>query len=166
MCNNFSVQIVILCAALAAAHASLLAAPLVSTGISAESRQQDAWGNYAYGYDIRDGATGSMNAKVEVGKAVAVAAPLGLAAAAPIALANGLVAGNGLLANGVIAGNGILANGVIAGNGILANGLVAGHGLAAPLAIGNGLLGAPIGLGVGRLGLAAPLGIGLGKAIL
>ncbi|GBN94827.1 hypothetical protein AVEN_58644-1, partial [Araneus ventricosus] len=46
-----------------------------------------------------------------------------------------------------------LANGVVAGNGILANGLVAGHGLAAPLAIGNGLLGAHYGLGVGRLGL-------------
>ncbi|GBO38064.1 hypothetical protein AVEN_174368-1, partial [Araneus ventricosus] len=35
------VQVVILCAALAAAHGSLLAAPLVNTGVSAESRQQD-----------------------------------------------------------------------------------------------------------------------------
>ncbi|GBN49895.1 hypothetical protein AVEN_45264-1, partial [Araneus ventricosus] len=34
-------KVVILCAALAAAHGSLLAAPLVNTGVSAESRQQD-----------------------------------------------------------------------------------------------------------------------------
>ncbi|GIY32961.1 hypothetical protein CEXT_292841 [Caerostris extrusa] len=104
---------------------------------------------------------------------VAPAAAIG--AAAPIALANGLV-GNGLIANGLVGnglianglyGNGVLANGVIAGNGILANGLVTGHGIAGPLAIGNGLLGAPYGLGVGKVGLAAPLGLGLGlgKAI-
>ncbi|GIY46588.1 hypothetical protein CDAR_408381 [Caerostris darwini] len=88
-----------------------------------------------------------------------VAPAVAIGAAAPIALANGLVAGNGLIAHGLI-GNGVLANGVVAGNGILANGLVAGHGIAGPLAVGNGLLGAPYGLGVGRLGL------GLGKAIL
>ncbi|GIY32963.1 hypothetical protein CEXT_292851 [Caerostris extrusa] len=102
---------------------------------------------------------------------VAPAAAIG--AAAPIALANRLVAGNGLLANelnagngllanglvgnGLIAnglyGNGVLANGVIAGNGILANGLVAGHGIAGPLSKGNGLLGPPYGLGIRQVGL-------------
>ncbi|GIY82696.1 hypothetical protein CEXT_436641 [Caerostris extrusa] len=66
------------CAALVAVSASgLIAAPLVNTGVSATSSTQDAYGNYAYRYDIQDAATGSINSKAEVGKvgAVAVAAP-------------------------------------------------------------------------------------------
>ncbi|KAF8787638.1 hypothetical protein HNY73_009216 [Argiope bruennichi] len=98
-------KVVIFCAALAAAHASLLAAPLVSTGVSAESRQQDAFGNYAYAYDIRDGATGSINSKAEVGKAaaIAVAAPAiaaPLAYGAPLGLGYGVGLGHGALGLG------------------------------------------------------------------
>ncbi|GIY71476.1 uncharacterized protein CEXT_14121 [Caerostris extrusa] len=67
------------CAALVAVSASgLIAAPLVNTGVSATSSTQDAYGNYAYRYDIQDAATGSINSKAENGKergAVAVAAP-------------------------------------------------------------------------------------------
>ncbi|GIY24154.1 hypothetical protein CEXT_262081 [Caerostris extrusa] len=68
-------KIAFFCAALVAASAY---APLVNTGVSAVSNQQDAWGNYAYRYDIRDAATGSLNSKAEVGKvgAIAVAAQL------------------------------------------------------------------------------------------
>ncbi|GIY46566.1 uncharacterized protein CDAR_408211 [Caerostris darwini] len=159
-------KVVIFCAALAAAHASLvgtygLVAPVLAAGP----------------LGIGKGLIGAVPAVATVSSQrtainhVAPAAAIG--AAAPIALANGLYAGNGILANRVVAGNGlianglygngVLANGVIAGNGILANGLVAGHGIASPLAIGNGLLGAPYGLGVGKVGLAVPLG--LGKAI-
>ncbi|GIY48380.1 hypothetical protein CEXT_11671 [Caerostris extrusa] len=63
------------CAALVAVSAY---APLVNTGVSAVSNQQDAYGNYAYRYDIKDAATGSLNSKAEVGKvgAIAVAAPV------------------------------------------------------------------------------------------
>ncbi|CAL1287737.1 unnamed protein product, partial [Larinioides sclopetarius] len=107
-----------MCAAVAAAHASLLAAPLVSTGISAESRQQDAWGNYAYGYDIRDGATGSMNAKAEVGKAVAIAAP---AIAAPWGYAAPAIAAPAIAAplayGGIVGRAGVLGLGYGVGLG-------------------------------------------------
>ncbi|GIY48040.1 uncharacterized protein CEXT_729201 [Caerostris extrusa] len=167
--------VIIFCAALAAVHASLvgplgLGAPVLAAG--------------PLGLGLGKGliaapAVATVSSQRTAINHVAPAAPI--AAAAPIALANGLVGnglianglvgnglvanglvGNGLIANGLVAnrviGNGILANGVIAGNGILANGLVGGHGIAgAPLAIGTGLLGAPVGLG---------LGLGLGKAIL
>ncbi|KAF8787626.1 adult-specific rigid cuticular protein 15.7-like [Argiope bruennichi] len=76
-------KVLIFCAAFAAAHGSaLFAAPLVNTGVSVESRQQDSLGNYAYAYDIKDGLSGSVNSKAEVGRAVAVAAPLAYAAPA------------------------------------------------------------------------------------
>ncbi|KAF8787639.1 hypothetical protein HNY73_009217 [Argiope bruennichi] len=128
-------KVVIFCAALAAAHASLLAAPLVSTGVSAESRQQDAFGNYAYAYDIRDGATGSINSKAEVGKAaaIAVAAP---AIAAPLAYDAPLGLGHGALGLGYGAG--------------LGYGVGLGHGA---LGLGYGALG----LGHGALGLGKVL---------
>ncbi|GIY71472.1 hypothetical protein CEXT_14091, partial [Caerostris extrusa] len=62
---------------------------LVNTGVSATQHTGRKWntfydfkkfyayGNYAYLYDIKDAATGSINSKAEVGKvgAVAVAAP-------------------------------------------------------------------------------------------
>ncbi|GBM40175.1 hypothetical protein AVEN_100582-1 [Araneus ventricosus] len=130
-------KVVILCAALAVAHASLLAAPLVSTGISAESRQQDAWGNYAYGYDIRDGATGSMNAKAEVGRAVAVAAP---AIAAPLAYAAPAIAAPAIAAP--VAYGGIVGRAGVLGLGY---GVGLGHGGVLGLGYGAGILGAGIG---------------------
>ncbi|GIY75553.1 uncharacterized protein CDAR_238431 [Caerostris darwini] len=152
-------KVVIFCAALAAAHASLvgtygLGAPVLAAGPLGLGK----------GLIATAPAVATVSSQRTAINHVAPAAAIG--AATPIALANGLYAGNGLIANGLY-GNGVLANGVIAGNGILANGLVAGHGIAAPLAIGNGLLGAPYGLGVGKVGLAAPLGLGLGlgKAI-
>ncbi|XP_055941809.1 adult-specific rigid cuticular protein 15.7-like [Argiope bruennichi] len=75
-------KVIIFCAALAAVQGSaLIAAPLVNTGVSVESRQQDSLGNYAYAYDIKDGLSGSVNSKAEVGRAVAVAAPV---VAAPV----------------------------------------------------------------------------------
>ncbi|GFY39361.1 uncharacterized protein TNIN_151991 [Trichonephila inaurata madagascariensis] len=175
-------KVVIFCAALAAAHASLVGplgygAPVLAAGplglglgkgligapaIATTSSQRTAINHVAPAAPLGLAAAG-------LAAPLAVAAPL--AAAAPLAYGNGVIAGNGILANGVglgLAGHGLAAplaygNGVIAGNGILANGVgLAGHGLAAPLAIGNGLLGAPYGLGVGKLGL----GLGLGKAIL
>ncbi|GBM40171.1 hypothetical protein AVEN_100578-1 [Araneus ventricosus] len=130
-------QVVILCAAVAAAHASLLAAPLVSTGISAESRQQDAWGNYAYGYNIRDGATGSVNAKAEVGRAVAVAAP---AIAAPLAYAAPAIAAPAIAAP--VAYGGIVGRAGVLGLGY---GVGLGHGGVLGLGYGAGILGAGIG---------------------
>ncbi|CAL1287735.1 unnamed protein product [Larinioides sclopetarius] len=67
--NNLLMVIImgghLLCAALAAAQASLLAAPLINTGISTSNRQQDAWGNYAISYGIKDGL-GATNSRAEV----------------------------------------------------------------------------------------------------
>ncbi|GFU24875.1 uncharacterized protein NPIL_154331 [Nephila pilipes] len=151
-------KVVLFCAALAAAQASLIA----PVGLGAPVL---AAGPLGYGKGLI--ASAPVIATVSSQKTAIdhIAPAAGIAvAAAPIALAgngilgNGLAAHNGILSNGVIAGNGILANGVIAGNGILANGL-AGHGIqAAPLAVGTGLLGASYGLGAGY-------GLGYGAAI-
>ncbi|CAL1293131.1 unnamed protein product, partial [Larinioides sclopetarius] len=54
--------------ALVAAQASLLAAPIVSTGVSNRAQTQDAWGNYAFNYGIQDGL-GAANSRAEVGDA-------------------------------------------------------------------------------------------------
>ncbi|GIY48162.1 hypothetical protein CEXT_284641 [Caerostris extrusa] len=60
-------QVAFLCAAFAAAHASgIIGAPLINTGISASSRQQDILGNNAFGYTIKDGL-GATNSRSEVG---------------------------------------------------------------------------------------------------
>nr|GBN48457.1 Adult-specific rigid cuticular protein 15.7 [Araneus ventricosus] len=56
------------CAALVAAQASLLAGPIVSTGVSNRAQTQDAWGNYAFNYGIKDGL-GAANSRAEVGDA-------------------------------------------------------------------------------------------------
>ncbi|XP_054710623.1 adult-specific rigid cuticular protein 15.7-like [Uloborus diversus] len=62
-------KVIVLCAALAVANASvLLTAPIINTGISTSSRQQDGLGNYAFGYDIANGL-GSTNGRSEVGDA-------------------------------------------------------------------------------------------------
>ncbi|GIX79904.1 hypothetical protein CEXT_43231 [Caerostris extrusa] len=70
-----SEAIAFFCAAFVSACAY---APLVNTGVSAVSNHQDAYGNYAYRYDIKDAATGSLNSKDEVGKvgSIDVAAPV------------------------------------------------------------------------------------------
>ncbi|GIY03721.1 hypothetical protein CDAR_366401 [Caerostris darwini] len=106
------------------------------------------------GYGIGPIGTGLLGAPVGLGHGtravstqksvinhVAPAARVAVAAA-PIALAN-----NGIIGNGLIGGHGIASNGVIAGNGILSNGIVGGYGIGP---IGTGLLGAPVGLGLGH----------------
>ncbi|GIY84368.1 hypothetical protein CDAR_278291 [Caerostris darwini] len=60
-------KVAFLCAALAAVHASgIIGAPLVNTGVSASSRQQDVFGNNAFGYTIKD-SLGATNSRSEVG---------------------------------------------------------------------------------------------------
>ncbi|GIY46482.1 hypothetical protein CDAR_592071 [Caerostris darwini] len=60
-------KVAFLCAAFAAVHASgIIGAPLINTGISASSRQQDILGNNAFGYTIKDGL-GATNSRSEVG---------------------------------------------------------------------------------------------------
>ncbi|GBN10143.1 Adult-specific rigid cuticular protein 15.7, partial [Araneus ventricosus] len=62
-------KIAILFSALAAVHASVLGhGHLVSTGVSNRAQTQDAYGNYAFGYDIKDGL-GATNSRSEVGDA-------------------------------------------------------------------------------------------------
>ncbi|GFY49793.1 adult-specific rigid cuticular protein 15.7 [Trichonephila inaurata madagascariensis] len=63
-------KVTILFAALAAVQASGLLGhgALVSTGVSTSARSQDAFGNYAFGYDIKDGL-GAANSRSEVGDA-------------------------------------------------------------------------------------------------
>ncbi|GFY61065.1 adult-specific rigid cuticular protein 15.7 [Trichonephila inaurata madagascariensis] len=59
-------KVAFFCAALAAVSASGLIAPLVNTGVSARSQTQDVIGNYAFGYNIKDGL-GATNSRSEVG---------------------------------------------------------------------------------------------------
>ncbi|GIY75545.1 uncharacterized protein CDAR_238391 [Caerostris darwini] len=168
-------KIAFFCAALVAVSASgLIAAPLVNTGVSATSSTQDAYGNYAYRYDIQDAATGSINSKAEVGKvgAVAVAAPA-VAYAAPAvatyaapavaaysapavaAYAAPVVASYAAPALAARVAYGGIAAPVLAGR-------VAYGGYAAPVAYGGVLgHGAALGLGYG----AGIYGAGLGKGI-
>ncbi|GBM94995.1 Adult-specific rigid cuticular protein 15.7 [Araneus ventricosus] len=63
-------KVTILLAAFVAVNASVLFGHggLVNTGVSASSRSQDALGNYAFGYDIKDGL-GATNSRSEVGDA-------------------------------------------------------------------------------------------------
>ncbi|GFT58510.1 adult-specific rigid cuticular protein 15.7 [Nephila pilipes] len=63
-------KIAIFFAAFAAVHASALLGhgTLISTGVSTSARSQDAIGNYAFGYDIKDGL-GASNSRSEVGDA-------------------------------------------------------------------------------------------------
>ncbi|GFT28697.1 uncharacterized protein NPIL_357041, partial [Nephila pilipes] len=137
--------VVFFCAALAAVSASgLIAAPLVNTGVSSRAQTQDALGNYAFRYDIVDGATGSLNSRAEVGKVGIAAAPI--AVAAPLALAAPAAIG------GVYGYGGYGAP--LAAAAPLAYGGVLGHGAA--LGLGHGL-----GLGYG----AGILGAGIGKLI-
>ncbi|XP_055943371.1 adult-specific rigid cuticular protein 15.7-like [Argiope bruennichi] len=63
-------KITILFVAFAAVNASVLLGhgALLNTGISSRSQTQDAFGNYAFGYDIKDGL-GATNSRSEVGDA-------------------------------------------------------------------------------------------------
>ncbi|GIY79803.1 adult-specific rigid cuticular protein 15.7 [Caerostris darwini] len=63
-------KVTVLFAALAAVHANGLLGHghLVNTGVSTSARSQDAFGNYAFGYDIKDGL-GATNSRSEVGDA-------------------------------------------------------------------------------------------------
>ncbi|GIY46574.1 uncharacterized protein CDAR_408281 [Caerostris darwini] len=158
-------KIAFFCAALVTVSASgLIAAPLVNTGVSATSSTQDAYGNYAYRYDIKDAATGSINSKAEVGKvgAVAVAAP----AVAYAAYASPAVAYGTYAAPAVASYSAPVLAARVAYGGIPAPvlaGRVAYGGYAAPVAYGGVLgHGAALGLGYG----AGIYGTGLGKAIL
>ncbi|GIY46579.1 uncharacterized protein CDAR_408311 [Caerostris darwini] len=168
-------KIAFFCAALVAVSASgLIAAPLVNTGVSATSSTQDAYGNYAYRYDIQDAATGSINSKAEVGKvgAVAVAAPAvaygayaapavaAYAAPAVAAYAAPAVASYAAPALAARVAYGGIAAPVLAGR--VAYGGYAAPAIAAPVAYGGVLgHGAALGLGYG----AGIYGAGLGKAI-
>ncbi|GFS67745.1 uncharacterized protein TNCV_4364111 [Trichonephila clavipes] len=147
-------KIVFFCAALAAVSASgLIGAPLINTGVSSRAQSQDALGNYAFRYDIVDGATGSLNSRAEVGKVGIAAAPLAVAAPAAI----GGVYGYGAAPLAVASSAAI---GGVYGYG--AAPLVA----AAPLAYG-GVLGHEAGLRYGT-GLGYGAGIlrtGIGKLI-
>ncbi|XP_055942782.1 adult-specific rigid cuticular protein 15.7-like [Argiope bruennichi] len=64
-------KVAILLVAVAAAQASVLYgghAALVNTGVSTSARSQDAFGNYAFNYGIKDGL-GATNSRSEVGDA-------------------------------------------------------------------------------------------------
>ncbi|GFR25129.1 hypothetical protein TNCT_551161 [Trichonephila clavata] len=118
-------KVVIFCAAVAAVSASGIIAPLVNTGISARAQTQDVLGNYAFQYNIKDAATGSINARSEV------------AAAAPLAY-------GGVLGHGAALGLGYRAAPLVAA-APLAYGGVLGHGAGLGLGYGAGILGAGIG---------------------
>ncbi|GFU07880.1 uncharacterized protein NPIL_263941, partial [Nephila pilipes] len=122
--------VVFFCAALAAVSANgLIGAPLVNTGVSSRAQTQDALGNYAFNYDIVDGATGSLNSRAEVGKVGIAAAPIVVAAPAVLGGAYGY-GGYGA---------------PLAAAAPLAYGGVLGHGGALGLGYGAGILGAGIG---------------------
>ncbi|GFT23135.1 uncharacterized protein NPIL_682171 [Nephila pilipes] len=132
-------KVVFFCAALAAVSASgLIAAPLVNTGVSSRAQTQDALGNYAFRYNIVDGATGSLNSRAEVGKVGIAAAPI--AVAAPLALAAPAAIGGVYGYGAPLAAAAPLAYGGVLGHGAA---LGLGHGLG--LGYGAGILGAGIG---------------------
>ncbi|GFR15832.1 uncharacterized protein TNCT_116261 [Trichonephila clavata] len=133
-------KVVIFCAALAAAHASL-AGPL---GYGAPVLTAGHLGLGLGKGLIAAPAVATVSSQKTAINHVAPAAPV--VAAAPLAYGY-----NGILANGLYAGHG-LAGPLAYGHG-LAGPLAYGHGLAGPLGYGHGLVGAPYGLGVGKLGL-------------
>ncbi|XP_055942482.1 cuticle protein 63-like [Argiope bruennichi] len=131
-------KIVIFCAALAAAHASLVG--------------PYGWGAPVYGKAlVAAPAVATVSTQKTAINHVAPAAPV--AAAAPLAVATPYAAAPYAYGAGLVAGHGLAAPYAYGA------GLVAGHGLAAPF------VGAPYGLGVGKLGLGYGYGLGHGKAI-
>ncbi|CAL1287720.1 unnamed protein product [Larinioides sclopetarius] len=67
----FFSKVFVLCIAFAATQAS----PQVNTGVGFDPIQQNSLGNFAYAYDVKDAATGSINSSPEVGNTAGVAAP-------------------------------------------------------------------------------------------
>ncbi|KAF8787622.1 hypothetical protein HNY73_009201 [Argiope bruennichi] len=109
-------------------------------------------GNYAYAYDIKDGLSGSVNSKAEVGRAVAVTSPV---LAAPLAYATPAYAAPAIAAPLTYAAPAVAAP--------VAYGGVLGHAGVVGLRYGVGLgHGAPLGLRYGAGILAA----GYGKVLL
>ncbi|GFS67684.1 adult-specific rigid cuticular protein 15.7 [Trichonephila clavipes] len=183
---------IILFAALVAVNASVLLGHggIISTGVSTSARSQDAFGNYAFGYDIKNGV-GAANSRSEVGDAHGnkkgsytiadidgrarrvdyVADGLGFratvktnepgtAASAPAAA---LIASPyaGPVAPVV---NHVAPAAAVVGHAGLAAPLLAAGPLAYGGVINHGALGlAPLGLGLGHLGLGH---LGLGKALI
>ncbi|GFY61078.1 adult-specific rigid cuticular protein 15.7 [Trichonephila inaurata madagascariensis] len=159
-------QITIFFAALVAVQASGLLGhgALISTGVSNSARSQDAFGNYAFGYGIKDGL-GAANSRSEVGDAYGnkkgsytiadidgrarrvdyVADAHGFPA--PVALAAPAVYG-GILGHGAALG---LAAPAVAYGGALGLGHGAALGLAAPAGLAyGGSLGLGYGLSLGK----------------
>ncbi|GIY84349.1 hypothetical protein CDAR_278151 [Caerostris darwini] len=190
-----TIRVAILFAALAAVHANVLLGHdhLVNTGVSTSARTQDAFGNNAFGYTIKDGL-GATNSRSEVGdgygnrkgsytitdidgrarrvdyvadghgfRATVKTNEPGTAASAPAAA----------LINSPYAGPvAPVVNYVAAAAPVVA----APFAVAAPVAyggvIGHGAAvgyGAPLGLGYGAgvgFGYGAGLGLGLGKGLI
>ncbi|GFS67739.1 uncharacterized protein TNCV_4364061 [Trichonephila clavipes] len=138
-------KVVFFCAALAAVSASgLIGAPLINTGVSSRAQTQDALGNYAFRYDIVDGATGSLNSRAEVGKVGIAAAPIAVAApaiAAPLAIAAPDAIG-GVYGYGAAP---LAAAAPLAYGGVLGHGAGLRYGAGLGYGYGAGILGAGVG---------------------
>ncbi|GBN58301.1 Adult-specific rigid cuticular protein 15.7 [Araneus ventricosus] len=171
------VKVAFFCTALVAAHASLLAAPIISTGVSNRAQTQDAWGNYAFNYGIQDGL-GATNSRAEVGDAAGnkkgsyTLADIDGRARRVDYVADGLGFRASVKTNepgtAASAPAAALINSPYAGpvapvvNHVAPAAAIAAPAIAAPLALG-GIIGAgPIGLGHG----AGLLGLGLGKVLI
>ncbi|CAL1293125.1 unnamed protein product [Larinioides sclopetarius] len=171
-------KVVFFCAALVAARASLLAAPIISTGVSNRAQTQDqAWGNYAFSYGIKDGL-GATNSRAEVGDAAGnkkgsyTLADIDGRARRVDYVADGLGFRATVKTNEPGTAASAPAAALIASpyagpvapvvNKVAPTAAIAAPAVVAPLAIG-GIIGAgPIGLGHG----AGLLGLGLGKVII
>ncbi|GBN22089.1 hypothetical protein AVEN_116098-1 [Araneus ventricosus] len=171
-------KVAILLSALAAVNASVLLGhgALVNTGVSASSRSQDAFGNYAFGYDIKDGL-GATNSRSEVGDATVEGIPPSPTREGPDEsttsdghgfepspgrrrpCAYGGVLGHRAALGAPVAYGGVLGHGAALAAPVAYGGVI-GHGaaLAAPVAYG-GVLGHGAALGVGY-------GLGYGKALI
>ncbi|GIY66453.1 adult-specific rigid cuticular protein 15.7 [Caerostris extrusa] len=67
--NDSKMMVILFCSALLLQPSRLntiLNTHLINTGVSASSRQQDAHGNYAFGYEIKD-KLGATNSRSEIG---------------------------------------------------------------------------------------------------
>ncbi|GIY71475.1 hypothetical protein CEXT_14111 [Caerostris extrusa] len=142
------IKVVIFCVALAAAHASLigtygLGAPVLAAGPL----------GFGKGL-IAAPAVATVSSREPPSTTLHQQLPL--APPHPL-LANGLVAGNGLLANGLY-GNGVLANEVIAETASSPTDSSPDTESPHP-SLSATVFSEPHGLGVGKVGLAAPLGL-------
>ncbi|GIY44061.1 adult-specific rigid cuticular protein 15.7 [Caerostris extrusa] len=174
----------ILFAALAAVHASGLLGygHLVNTGVSNSAQSQDAYGNYAFGYGIKDGL-GATNSRSEVGDAhgnkkgsytiadidgrarrAPAAALIASPYAGPVApVVNHVAPAASLVGHGASYAAPLAVAAPVAYGGVIGHG--AALGLGAPLELGYGA-----GLGLGHraalgLGYGAPVGLGYGLGV-